>query len=384
MSVSRNKRPISSFNSDHLSLSTNPRDYDRDFPVFRRPVILGEFSLDSERKFHHDRHQMAYLYRRDGPHVNLDLNKGIQKVKRKVENETKKEQLDNLLKWILVNKSKFLIQGSKELLSLNSDFVCYRGLLTTIMCTPYEHREGWEVKVIKWKGTFYICQVETEQKIMQRLKETPRQKMMSSWGYKFEQYMSSSHPESLPDTNMAVNEAEEFCCVFRSRLDRFSLVYGAEMDGYDIREKVEQGEKLLPNKFVEMKTSRMIEHDRQRNNFFRFKVMKWWGQSFLVGIEEIVCGWRNDNGIVSDIQSFSVESLPKSAVDWRANVCVNFLNEFLTELNSNIREDGLKMEYSVAYQPNKGFSFKQAQVSEGETFLPEWYTQSVFCTKLAE
>ena len=92
---------------------------------------------------------------------------------------------------------------------------------------------------------------------------------MSSWGYKFEQFMVSPNPGIEPNTDTAVNENEEFCCVFRTRLDKFSLVYGAEMDGYDSSERMGEKEVLVPEKFIEMKTSRVIEHQRQQNNFFR-------------------------------------------------------------------------------------------------------------------
>lgn len=37
--------------------------------------------------------------------------------------------------------------------------------------------------------TYYLCEYETEQKIQQKMAETDRQKEMSYWGFKFEQYM---------------------------------------------------------------------------------------------------------------------------------------------------------------------------------------------------
>ena len=54
-----------------------------------------------------------------------------------------------------------------------------------------------------------------------------------------------------------------------------SLVYGAEMDAYDSTEKVHSREKLKPEKFVEMKTSRIVENERQDRTFRRFKILKW-------------------------------------------------------------------------------------------------------------
>ena len=54
-----------------------------------------------------------------------------------------------------------------------------------------------------------------------------------------------------------------------------SLVYGAEMDAYDSKEKIDSREKLRPEKFVEMKTSRIVENERQDRTFRRFKILKW-------------------------------------------------------------------------------------------------------------
>jgi len=318
---------------------------------------------------------MMYLYT-GGDRHGLDLNKGIHKVIRKNEEETKCERLDNVLRWILLNKSKFLVKGSDEKLSsLHSDVVCYRGLLTTIMCSPYESREGWELLVVKWRGTMYLCQVETEQRRKQRLSETPRQKTMCSWGYKFEQFMVCPSPGDAPDTETAVNENEEFCCVYRTRLDKFSLVYGAEMDGYNTDTELGPEDTLIPDKFVEMKTSRIIERHRQQNNFFRFKVLKWWCQSFLVGIVDILCGWRDDDGIVSDVETFKVSQLPKSAVQWKANVCANFLSQFLTALSEKITSDDANTMYKVVRQPGRGIEIHK---EEGGTFLPRWYTDKLF------
>lgn len=72
-----------------------------------------------------------------------------------------------------------------------ADFVCYRGLLTMLMCTPYEKDEDWIICATKWKGTIFMCARETDRKRLYREQMTDKQKQFMSWGYKFEQYMSS-------------------------------------------------------------------------------------------------------------------------------------------------------------------------------------------------
>ena len=54
-----------------------------------------------------------------------------------------------------------------------------------------------------------------------------------------------------------------------------SLVYGAEMDAYESQEELQSGDRLKPEKFVEMKTSRTVENERQDRTFRRFKILKW-------------------------------------------------------------------------------------------------------------
>lgn len=43
----------------------------------------------------------------------------------------------------------------------------------------------------------------------------------------------------------------------------------------------------------------------------RFKLMKWWAQSYLVGIPRIICGFRDDEGIVKNLQTFKTVEIPK-------------------------------------------------------------------------
>ena len=52
----------------------------------------------------------------------------------------------------------------------------------------------------KYKGTYFLCEFETERKKLQQEQMTPEQDEMSYWGWKFEQYVTTGM-----DT----------CCMFR-------------------------------------------------------------------------------------------------------------------------------------------------------------------------
>ena len=78
------------------------------------------------------------------------------------------------------------------LTSLRKEFVCRRGLLTKLLCTPYESRDEWKIAVTKYNDTFYMCEFETDEQKRHKQNETSQQKKKSYWGYKFEQYVTAS------------------------------------------------------------------------------------------------------------------------------------------------------------------------------------------------
>jgi RAT1-interacting protein len=63
-----------------------------------------------------------------------------------------------------------------------------------------------------------LFQVDTEEAAERKKRETERDRQFCSYGFKFEQYMSVDSPGSQPDTNVSVDENEEFCCMFRTRI----------------------------------------------------------------------------------------------------------------------------------------------------------------------
>lgn len=153
------------------------------------------------------------------------------------------------------------------------------------------------------------------------------------------------------------------------------------MDAYQSDTILKQEDPLLPEKFLELKTSRIIETDKQNRNFRKFKLLKWWSQSFLVGTRQIQCGWRDDDGLVSDLQTFNVKDIPKTAVDWRPNCCANFLSSFLSLLVSRITRDELHTVHRVSWSPGQDIQVSIFN-SETEHILPSWYHKNIFARSI--
>nr|XP_045621699.1 decapping and exoribonuclease protein-like isoform X1 [Procambarus clarkii]XP_045621700.1 decapping and exoribonuclease protein-like isoform X1 [Procambarus clarkii] len=344
--------------------------------VLRRPMFIGDFCLDEKRKFCQDKRNLHFISVnwKESKKVEYDLNVSLDKVTRKDFEETQHEKLDRLLEWILHNSFKFHTKEStgKSLKCLSTDFICFRGLMTELLCTPYE-REGWIVCATKFCNTIYLCAYDTPEKHTRRENETDVQKQMSSWGYKFEQYMTDGS-----NLSGGVNENEEYCCVVRSRLDNHSLVYGAEVDGADPSQYKTPHADLRA--FIELKTSKEIIADKDYRNLYRYKFMKWWSQSSLVGIPRVVCGFRDAKGTVHTLETYNVEDMPFRGQDyWKPNIMLNFLKKFLDFVKYSVHEDNPKAVYKFERESNGGnITCTYLGFDPEWTFLPAWFYEKVF------
>ncbi|KAG0097847.1 hypothetical protein BGZ93_001799 [Podila epicladia] len=77
-----------------------------------------------------------------------------------------------------------------------ADFICYRGILTKIMCTPYTRNEPWELGATLYRGSIYIEEHVTDEKRQSAGGSSERHKLMSYWGYRFETICNISKPVS--------------------------------------------------------------------------------------------------------------------------------------------------------------------------------------------
>lgn len=168
------------------------------------------------------------------------------------------------------------------------------------MITPFNRNECWAFLVTKHNGTLYLRQIETEQERQKCLNETQRDKLMMYWGYKFEDYMTTSSkvikkcsydviitssiavPTAIRDSSNGsgdpINPNIQFVTVARTRINSHSIVMGAEIDCCDhVSSKrscdyscnvFPQGSKdQSPRNYIELKTSRFILTDRNKYSF---------------------------------------------------------------------------------------------------------------------
>ncbi|CAL4124051.1 unnamed protein product, partial [Meganyctiphanes norvegica] len=109
------KRPYHGENTEKEFQVHPRRKYGGPQTNLRKPMLIGDFCLDHERKFCPDQRNLHFINMdwNETKKVSYDLNIGIEKVMRKNFEETRTEKLDRLLEWILENAYKFHTNESK-------------------------------------------------------------------------------------------------------------------------------------------------------------------------------------------------------------------------------------------------------------------------------
>jgi len=213
--------------------------FDRQFPSISRPECIGVCSIDARRDYVDDASGASYLVAPPWPPLPFDLNAGIADVIRKSTDSATKD-LEFALIYIQHHKKQLLRPQKSDpgSLGLDIDFVTLRGILRQIMCMSYERYREFRIKATLLNGSVYMAKEATPEQRLENENMTEAQKDMCSWGFKFEQYVTSAQAQGKPVTNVPVNEAEEFLGMFRGNLAGIRLLYGAEMDCVDSQVQV--------------------------------------------------------------------------------------------------------------------------------------------------
>ncbi|KKY25543.1 putative protein rai1 [Phaeomoniella chlamydospora] len=188
-----------------------------------------------------------------------------------------------------------------------------------------------------------------EQRAQRPFPGAASQDLMSYWGYKFETLSLLSKPwdpssrreiESREDE--IVNNHAQYCSIVRTGLGKVKMVLGGEVDAvWDVKPE----DKNASINWVELKTTAEIHNDRDYMKFER-KLLKFWIQSFLLGVPKIVVGYRTKDGILSRLEELETQSIPDRVKihgrgSWDGNICINFAAVFLEWLKTVITGDGV-------------------------------------------
>ncbi|RKU44912.1 Protein rai1 [Coniochaeta pulveracea] len=314
----------------------------------KRPREFACFSYDKDHRYHYDDSSMKWYY---PPQLGADLSKGYETFQK--HDNSQDEHIDSLLETIMRHEKE---TGQ----AIDAKFVTWRGMMTKIMAAPFDDRDGFEMNATLYRDCIFIEEnwaYKAAQEQQQKNWKGPiPSEVMQYWGYKFETLstlpapwgeVSREYIEGRDDE--IVNNKEQYCSVVRTGIGKNVICLGGEVDCIWDAKPQEKGK---PINWVELKTSAEIKSDRDMENFDR-KMMKFWIQSFLLGVPKIIVGFRSKDGILQRLENISTAKIPDIASRkprplWDGNICINFANGFLDWLRTAVDDEGV---YRIRRKP---------------------------------
>lgn len=312
------------------------------------------------------------------PELGADLSKGFEQFDK--HDDSKDEHIDSLLKTIMAHEEE---EGKK----IDANVVTWRGMMTKIMAAPFDDRDGFEMNATLYQDCIFIeenhthkqAQKSEQQRTQQGWRQQFSPEVMTYWGYKFETLSCLPRPWGEMSRDFIENRDKEvvsnkaqYCSVVRTGIGKTTLCLGGEVDAIWDSKPTQKG---APINWIELKTSVEIRDDKTMQNFER-KLMKFWIQSFLLGVPKIIVGFRSQQGILTKLEEIPTAQIPETAAKrgvktWNANTCINFASAFLEWLRNTIDDEGV---WRIKRRHRSGIIevFKVEEVGHGSILTDEF------------
>ncbi|GAB0090930.1 hypothetical protein DMENIID0001_057110 [Sergentomyia squamirostris] len=340
--------------------------------TLQNPRLLGSYSI-IEGKFVNTIENMRYLCL-PKQQVKWDLNTGFS-IK---DTDTSKadwdmDGLDHILKYIEANPDKINV-AEDELDSgkkIFPDFVTERGFLSILMQTPCSQGKKsvkWTVRATKTHGTHYLWWIENW---IERLDDEKSQRLCY-YGYKFRQMLTTHNLNKPTDIDEPLVR-EAFLGVFDNKIGEHRVLYAGEIYGVESDGDLDIDANLSEVKIIEMHTK--VKMDQEY--FHKTKLLHWWCNTALMGVETVYAGVRTYAGILKSIEPIAVKEMPKMASShWSHSVCLEFAIAFLDIVkDAMIHENDPDTVYQFTYNPNDcdQVQYEIFRRKSDLSFLPSWY-----------
>ncbi|KAK9481306.1 RAI1 like PD-XK nuclease-domain-containing protein [Lipomyces japonicus] len=361
----------------------------------RQPREITSFSYDEDRNLHLDDSSMSYFYllksdlalsSSSSSSGGIDLSDGFREFKKRDENVD--EHLDGLLLSLMDLEKK----TDKK---TTGDIITFRGLITKLLCLPYSRNDPFELNATWFDGQLFI-EENLNYKLASQRRLDERGEIMTYWGYKFESiatipksWKESSRREIENRQHQVVNNYSQYCSVVKTGLGDTRLVIGGEVDCvYDYKPSEQLNQEVTAEFFdsaldhyVELKTNKVIQTDRDAN-LFEKKLLKIWAQSYLLGVPRIVIGFRTDQGFLQTLEQFETQKIPAmikkskysdSRSAWDGVESLAFLAAALQWLKTSIPRNQDGVVWKIKYV--KGSEFLSVSRSADQSFLHKDFVQ---------
>ncbi|KAH9811702.1 RAI1 like PD-(D/E)XK nuclease [Teratosphaeria destructans] len=347
----------------------------------KRPREFAYFSFDEEHRLHplSDR-SLSYYYPPffsdpGTQNARPDLSAGFDTFRQR--DDTLDEHLDALLDTLQAHEERVLSQiengesqGKIEDVATQADIITWRGMMTKILTAPFDGFSDFEMNatcyqvrklrllycelLVNWRltcGSFieenHQYKVDLDRKVTAQpsRQHEASQAMMQYWGYKFETlsvipkpWAECSREEIEARDAQVVNNHVQYCSIVRTGIGTSSLVIAGEVDAV-LGGKPDNPDDPIP--WVELKTT-AEPPNAQPFEILKFerKLLRFWAQSFLLGVPMIAIGYRTHDGRLVRIQELQTQRIPslvkQGMCAWNGNVCINFTAGLLDMVKATV------------------------------------------------
>ncbi|EDW01517.1 GH21477 [Drosophila grimshawi] len=254
------------------------------------------------------------------------------------------------------------------------DIVCTRQVLQLMMCTPYENTDNWTIAVSKYRNTIYMCQVQNSEGGSSSHFDCKRlrQEITTAYMKVLRQHCLVARDGSTAKTGQPNNLSGQYYSVFTTDICGINILYDAPV----IAQFNPNPYIRMPNTFVDLyfRLDTMNRAEWSAHN--RHDVLKWWAESFLVGIETVYIAYHDRNGVVHSINSKQIRDLYRECdSDWSPNICGNFLHCLLGTIQKLMAHiDSASTVYLLDYNANNGhITYRVTEDRNVHSFIPDWY-----------
>ncbi|KAK5061590.1 decapping endonuclease targeting mRNA [Exophiala bonariae] len=228
--------------------------------------------------------------------------------------------------------------------------------MTKIMIVPFSKLDSWEMNATLFQGTVFV-EENHKKKLSSRDDQysavahpgAMSQDLMSYWGYKFETlallnepWCSTSREYIDSREDQVVSNYAQYCSIVRTGFGKVKMIIGGEVDAVSDHKPEDKSQ---PINWVELKTSAIVRNERDQIKLER-KLLKFWAQSFLLGVPKIVVGYRSQQGMLERLEELDTQMIPEKVRMngkglWDGQTCINFAASFLEWLRGVVTTDGV-------------------------------------------
>ncbi|XP_053207080.1 uncharacterized protein LOC128396696 [Panonychus citri] len=339
-------------------------DLDRTFSrstCLMKPKRIGYFSLRIDKELNKeiylpDKSQLRYLslLKRGSNRLNLLKYFDPKTVWSRCPSDL------HILRWYMDNKIDFILD--ETLSNLEPNFITDIRSLTTIMSSPYDKWNDWDIIGVKIGDKIILHEVDTTMRKNYIARQTDTQNASSYAGYKFESLVTRRFDGKKCSTYYG-GLRDSFHGVLVTKVGQHNILYNSRY--CCAKNKSQLDAALNDMEFVEIKT-------QYGSRAWHSRLVGLWARSILANTDFTIVGQRDEDFKVdlAKVKWYYTDKMPSARNHWSPKTMVECLLSTMDFIKSQIIESNIVYRFNHSH----GNPIVCQQLDEPFTkFIPDWY-----------